>query len=125
MDGGKTRYRRYGAVTTADLLAYRQSIEHLAGSSQNRYLAAIKSFFKWAQESRLIAIDPAAGLKLPRAILGKAPTYITLSETETLLQSIKPGRYAKCDLVILWCFAHGLRVAETASPNVPDVIHTP
>ena len=36
------------AVTTADLLAYRQSIQHLAASSQNRYLAAIKSFFAWA-----------------------------------------------------------------------------
>ena len=35
------------AVTTADLLAYRQSIQHLAASSQNRYLAAIKSFFAW------------------------------------------------------------------------------
>ena len=35
------------AVTTADLLAYRQSLQHLAGSSQKRYLAAIKSFFAW------------------------------------------------------------------------------
>ena len=89
------------AVTTVDLLAYRQSIEHLAASSQNRYLAAIKSFFAWAHESGIIERNPAAGLKLPRAIQGKAPTYITLSETETLLQSIKPGRYAKCDLVML------------------------
>ena len=38
-------------VTTADLLAYRQSLQHLAGSSQKRYLAAIKSFFEWALES--------------------------------------------------------------------------
>jgi len=32
-------------VTPADLLACRQSIQHLAASSQNRYLAAIKLFF--------------------------------------------------------------------------------
>ena len=62
-------------------------------------------------------------MKLPRSIQGKAPTYITLDETKALLQSIKPGRYAKRDLVMLWCFAHGLRVAETASLNVADVIH--
>ena len=37
-------------VTTADLLAYRQSLQHLAGSSQKRYLAAIKSFFEWASD---------------------------------------------------------------------------
>jgi hypothetical protein len=29
------------AVSTADLLAYRQSIQHLAASSQNRYLTAM------------------------------------------------------------------------------------
>ena len=32
------------AVTTADLLAYRQSLQHLASSTQKCYLAAIKSF---------------------------------------------------------------------------------
>ena len=35
------------AVTTADLLAYRQPMQHLAGSTQKHYLAAIKSFFAW------------------------------------------------------------------------------
>ena len=110
-------------VSAVDLLDYKLSLSHLAPSTQKRYMATIKSFFKWAQESGLIAIDPAAGVKLPRAIQGKAPTYITLDETRELLQSIKPGRYAKRDLVMLWCFAHGLRVAETASLNVADVIH--
>ena len=110
-------------VTEVDLLDYNLSLSHLASSTQKRYMATIKSFFKWAQESGLIAISPAAGVKLPRAIQGKAPTYITLDETTELLQSIKPGRYAKRDLVMLWCFAHGLRVAETASLNVADVIH--
>ena len=86
-------------------------------------MTTIKSFFKWAQDSGLIDIDPAAGVKLPRALQGKAPTYMTLDETKALLESIKPGRYAKRDLVMLWCFAHGLRKAETAALNVADVIH--
>jgi integrase/recombinase XerC len=110
-------------VTAVDLLTYKQSLSHLASSTQKRYMATIRSFFKWAQESGLITIDPAAGVKLPRAIQGKVPTYITLGETETLLQSIKPGRYAKRDLVMLWCFALGLRVAEAAALDVGDVIH--
>ena len=47
------------AVSTADLLAYRQSIQHLAASSQSRYLAAIKSFFAWALEAGIIEKSPA------------------------------------------------------------------
>ena len=51
-------------VTTADLLAYRQSLQHLAGSSQKFYMATIRSFFKWAQGSGLIAIDPCCRVSL-------------------------------------------------------------
>ena len=70
------------AVSTADLLAYRQSIQHLAASSQNRYLAAIKSFFTWALDTGMIDKNPAAGLKLPKAVSNRAPVFITLDETQ-------------------------------------------
>jgi RNA polymerase sigma factor (sigma-70 family) len=53
-------------VRPADLLAYRQSIQHLAASSQSRYLAAIKSFFAWALEAGIIEKSPAPH---PRASL--------------------------------------------------------
>ena len=79
-------------VAVVDLLAYKQSLTHLSPSTQKRYLATIKSFFKWAKESGLISTDPAAGLKLPRAIQGEVPTYITLDETKASLESIKPRR---------------------------------
>ena len=65
-------------VTTADLLAYRQSLQHLAGSTQKRYLAAIKSFFAWALEAGIIPTNPAASLKLPRAIGSRAPGFLTI-----------------------------------------------
>ena len=39
-------------VTTAELLAYRQSLQHLEGSAQKRYLTAIKSFFGVGTGSR-------------------------------------------------------------------------
>ena len=60
-------------VTTADLLAYRQSIEHLAASTQNRYLAVIKSFFTWALDMEIITKNPVERLKLPKAIKNRAP----------------------------------------------------
>ena len=70
------------AVSTADLLAYRQSTQHLAASSQHRYLAVIKLFFAWALDTGIIAKNPAAGLRLPKAASNRAPVFITLDETQ-------------------------------------------
>ena len=109
-------------VTAVDLLTYKQSLSHLASSTQKRYMATIRSFFKWAQESGLTDIDPAVGVKLPRAMQGQAPTFFTLDETRELIASVQAGRYGKRDAAMLWCFAHGLRVAEVATLNVGDVI---
>ena len=85
-------------VTTADLLAYRQSLQHLEGSSQKLYLAAIKSFFEWALESGIIEKNPAAFLKLPKSVSNKAPVFLTLDETRLLLNTAKlPGYVVPCN----------------------------
>ena len=87
-------------VTTADLLAYRQSLQHLAGSSQKRYLAAIKSFFEWALESGIIDKNPAALLKMPKSVNNKAPVFLTLDETRLMLNTAKLPRYVcSCNLL--------------------------
>ena len=95
-------------VTTADLLGYRQSLQHLASSTQKRYLAAIKSFFAWALEAGIVEKNPAASLKLPRVIGNRAPVFMTLDETRLLLDTVKLPR----DVAMLWCLAYGLRIAE-------------
>ena len=104
-------------VTTADLLAYRQSLQHLAGSSQKRYLAAIKSFFEWALESGIIDKNPASLLKLPKSVSNKAPVFMTLDETRLLLNSAKLPR----DVAMLWCLAYGLRIAELTALEIGDI----
>lgn len=76
-------------VTAADILAYRQSLKLLAGSTQKRYLAAIKSFFAWALEPGIIDKNPAASLKLPRAVGNRAQVFLTLVETRLLLNTAK------------------------------------
>ena len=63
-------------VTTADLLAYRQSIEHLASSTQNRYLAVVKSFFNWALDMEIISKNSVQRLKLPKGIKNRVPVYL-------------------------------------------------
>ena len=78
-------------VTTADLLAYRQSLQHLAGSTQKLYLAAIKSFFEWTLEAGIITTNPAASLKLSKSVRNKAPVFLTLDETRLLWASVTDG----------------------------------
>ena len=104
-------------VTTADLLAYRQSLQHLEGSSQKHYLAAIKSFFEWALESGIIEKNPATLLKLPRAVANKAPVFLTLDETRLLLNTAKLPR----DVALFWCLAYGLRIGELTALRIGDV----
>ncbi len=104
-------------VTTADLLAYRQSLQHLAGSSQKRYLAAIKSFFAWALEAGIIEKNPAALLRLPKSVSNKAPVFMTLDETRLLLNTAKLPR----DVALLWCLSYGMRIAEVTALDIGDV----
>ena len=68
-------------VTTADLLTYRQSIEHLALSTQNRCLAVVKSFFNWVLDMEIISKKSVQRLKLPKAIKKWLPVYLVLAET--------------------------------------------
>ena len=104
-------------VTTADLLAYRQSLQHLAGSTQKCYLAAIKSFFAWALEVGIIEKNPAASLKLPRAVANKAPVFLTLDETRLLLNTAKLPR----DVALFWSLSYGLRIAELTALEIGDI----
>jgi len=104
-------------VTTADLLAYRQSLQHLAGSTQKRYLAAIKSFFAWALEAGIVEKNPAASMKLPRALGNKVPVFMTLDETRLLLDTVELPR----DVALLSCLAYGLRIAEVTALQIDNV----
>ena len=45
-----------------------------------------------------------------------------MQETRDLFESVPSGRYAKRDRAMLWCLAHGLRVAEVAALNLVDVL---
>ena len=108
------------SVSVSDLLAYRKSIQHLAASSQNRYLAAIKSFFAWALDTGMIDKNPAAGLKLPKAVSNRAPVFLTLAETVKLISTATLPR----DIALLWCLAYGLRIAEAQELQINDIAPT-
>jgi len=96
------------------LLAYKQSLARLAPATQKRYLAAIKSFFAWALDTGIIEKNPAASLKLPRAVANKAPVFLTLDETRLLLNTAKLPR----DVALFPSLAYGLRIVAYITASV-------
>jgi site-specific recombinase XerD len=110
-------------VTTAHLLAYRQSLAHLAPATQARIISTVRAYFRWAQAAGLIKTDPAATVRPPRAMQDKAPTYLTTEETRRLLAAVDTAAsHGHRDVAILYALAHGLRVAEVCALNVADVL---
>jgi integrase/recombinase XerC len=112
-------------VTVAHVLAYKQHLAKsgLAATSQARALETLRSFFRWCHAEGLIAHDPAALVKSPRAVLNQEPEYLTTDESRTLFDAIDPrGRHAKRDRAMTWVLSAGLRVGEVVSLNVGDVL---
>ena len=111
-------------VTTAHILAYRQSLAHLARTTQANAVVAIRQFFAFCHAQGWIGEDPAKSVKVPRKERGRTPTYLTVEETRRLLEAVDPrSRTGKRDRAILWLLVGaGLRVGEIVALRVGDVI---
>jgi site-specific recombinase XerD len=110
-------------VGTAHILAYKLTLTHLAPSTQSRIMQTVRSFFGWCHEQGLIGTDPAATVKLPRALLGAEPAYLTTDDTRRLLGSVDAGSpYAARDHALLWALAYGLRAGEAVALDCADVL---
>jgi integrase/recombinase XerC len=113
------------AVTVAHVLAYKQHLASngLQPTSQARALETLRSFFRWCHAEGLIAHDPAALVKSPRAVLNQEPEYLTTDETRKLFDAIDPnGKHAARDRAATWALSVGLRVGELVGLNVGDVL---
>lgn len=87
-----------------------------------RRLAALKSFYQFLVQERLLADDPTADLESPKQ-QKKLPRVLTVKEVELLLNQPRPllpsGRRDKAMLEVL--YATGIRVSELVSLDVGDV----
>lgn len=87
-----------------------------------RRLAALKSFYQFLVQERLLADDPTADLESPKQ-QKKLPRVLTVKEVEVLLSQprtlLPSGRRDKAMLEIL--YATGIRVSELVSLDVEDV----
>src|SRR5947209_8708658 len=109
-------------------------------TSIRRKVAALKVFFRYAEESGVVGESPARKLKIKRPVESRVPTVLSSREVKSLLAAPKdqiaelvalrdqsPGgrnRYfcAVRDNVILeLLFSTGIRIGELVALNVSDV----
>ena len=94
-----------------------------APATLNRGRAALRAFFSWALDSRLISENPAQGIHLQRAPR-TPPAFLTDAEVRRLLKALT-GRHseiAKRDRALIETFlATGIRLQELVSLDLDDI----
>jgi integrase/recombinase XerD len=87
--------------------------QHLMARSIARHLVAVRSFFRFLLNERIIASDPAADVQSPQCGI-TLPKFLAVGEVEALLQqpdvSAPKGLRDKAMLELL--YATGIRVSE-------------
>ncbi len=136
-DSTRRAYRRHivgaltflGVVAVADLngamlASYRAALlaQPLAPASQGQALAAVRSFLTWSRTMgahSLAAEVLLAALRSPRATVRRPYTVLSEPEVAGILQAATTPRDRALLAVML---GGGLRVAEVAALDVPDVL---
>ncbi len=113
-------------ISTADLASYRQHlirVEKLRAASVNRKVQALKRFFAWAEQKKLIPANPASALRLLRRQKRLQPAGLGDEEVQALLRAagqtghgLARRNYALLQLML----QTGLRVGEVAQLAISD-----
>jgi integrase len=94
-------------VTRADVDRWADSISELSASTQGKYAAMVRQFFKWAQAERLVETSPAAHLDR-RTFAAEARREVTAAEFGALVAVCDP-----VSVMALWLARYaGLRINE-------------
>ena len=94
----------------------------ISEKSQSRFLAAIKSFFRYQIREKLITIDPTSTIESPKTSR-KLPGILTVSEIDRLLDcpdlQTTIGNRDKAMLEV--AYGSGLRVSELLTLKMDDI----
>lgn len=106
-------------------LSYLDNEKNDNASTRSRKISAIKSFFKYLNnEIELIDTNISNKLSNPK-ISKRQPVYLTLQETEVLLETInkEENQFLRArDLAIIFTFlTTGMRLSELVSVNISDI----
>jgi integrase/recombinase XerC len=94
-----------------------------SAASLHRFKAAVRSFFAWAEETGLVAENPARSVTL-RRLPRTPPVFLTEAEKRRLLKELRDRSSAvvRRDRVIVELFlGTGIRLQELVSLDVDDV----
>ncbi|MBN1550164.1 tyrosine recombinase XerC, partial [bacterium] len=116
------------SIETIDRTAVRAFLGYLhfqkkARSTIERKLAALRSFFHYLKQTGLLSENPVKHILMPRK-QRKLPVFLTIDETERLLESPQPINELKLvrNLAIAeMLYGTGVRVSELVGLNLSDV----
>lgn len=92
-----------------------------AAASVARKLSALRTFFRYLQRDKVIAVDPLVGVAGPK--LGQhLPAFLTVDEVFSLLEApVATDRYCRRDRAVMeLLYSTGMRVSELAASNMED-----
>jgi integrase/recombinase XerC/integrase/recombinase XerD len=131
-----------GDITPEHLEQYLEKLgtEPYRDTSIRRKVAALKVFFRYAEEKGVVSESPARKLKIKRPVESRVPTVLSSREVKSLLAAPKeqiaeltalrdqsPGgrnRYfcaVRDNLILELLFSTGIRIGELVALNVSDV----
>lgn len=110
-------------ITYSDLVAFTDSLSHLAPRSVYLYIVVLKIFFAWCTMMDRLEKNPALRLRTPK-LSHRPPTFLTAEEANRMLEcidrdSIKGKRnYAMVALML----GTGIRIGELMAVRFSDFI---
>lgn len=113
-------------IVTDDVRSYVISLHGKnSASTVARKLSALRTFFRFMVQQKIIVKDPMAGIYAPK--MGTAiPVFLTVDETFALLEEpSEQDTYQLRDIALLeLLYSTGLRVSELVSRNLIDLDFT-
>ena len=113
------------AVTRDDIVGFLAAErEHgLAGSTRSRRLAAIRVFFRYLKERRLVAHDPSELMDAPKKAL-VLPRVLSEDEVRRMLEEVKEEdpRSLRDRAMLEILYGSGLRVSELCDLKREDIV---
>lgn len=128
-DMARVGYTRLGEIDLRDIRGWLAGLQSTGAerTSLRRRSAGVRSFFAWATREGIVDVDPASGLRSPRATRTLPPTLDTAAAREMMDAALArvaegEGPLALRDVAILeTLYGAGIRVAELCGIDTGDL----
>jgi integrase/recombinase XerD len=96
--------------------------ENVQPSSIARYMASLRSFYRFVQAEEKMSFDPSTLLRSPRKA-ERLPRYLTIEEVSRLLTAVgaSKGRQVRLRAMLELMYAAGLRVSELTGVKLDGI----